>query len=61
MELHPFAGVLANLPGNATIMRGGQIKKRQKSSDDLPSQGRLSTVPSEPNLENRKNYICALR
>uniref|UniRef100_A0A7M5UK71 Uncharacterized protein n=1 Tax=Clytia hemisphaerica TaxID=252671 RepID=A0A7M5UK71_9CNID len=36
-EFHPYAGVLHNIKGNTTILRGGQIKRNYKSYDDLSS------------------------
>ena len=36
-ELHPYASVLNNIKGNTTILRGGQVKNRYKSYDDLSS------------------------
>jgi len=43
-EFHPYAGVLHNIKGNTTILRGGQIKRNNyKSSDDLSSHNSTAT------------------
>ena len=42
--MHPYKEMLAKLPGNATIVRGGHVKERMNLDDLLQGTSVQSTV-----------------
>ena len=51
LDLHPFAGMLNNIKGNTTILRGGFIKPNMnKSYDDLQSANNTITSRDHNNV-----------
>eukprot|EP00795_Rhopilema_esculentum_P017164 gene17164-8706_t len=48
-EMHPYKDILSNLPGNATIVRGGHVKERRNFEDILQNTSTQNTI--DPNFE----------
>lgn len=55
-----YAGVLNNIQGNMTILRGGRVKKREKSFDDLGNLDRKSMLLSQALFSEQQNNLQSL-
>ena len=42
--MHPYKDILSNLPGNATIVRGGHVKEKRNLEDILQNTSTQNTI-----------------
>eukprot|EP00794_Sanderia_malayensis_P000445 gene445-1086_t len=50
-EMHPYKDILSNLPGNATIVRGGHVKEHRSNFEELNSSSNSSVNPGTSVLD----------
>ena len=43
-EMHPYKEMLSNLPGNATIVRGGHVKEKRNIEDFMLTASAQSSI-----------------